>query len=212
MSIKFDSKRDELVNLVVSALDADCLAEAFALLKASSIWTVSDLKLLDANDWRALFPKPTVRAQLQAAVDFVAVEAVMATTVEKGVPPVGRRNRLACCEASHDRVYCRGHGINAKPLLWETDGKVYCFGTSTPLCGDDLHDPIAEAIAVHAHKERIMNARAKRRRQEAAVQPKPVTIITKDDNEPFTIKRNRQRQDHTEHVEAPSEEWTTWLT
>ena len=182
------------------------------------VWTVSDLKLLDANDWRALFPKPTVRAQLQAAVDFVAVEAVMATTVEKGVPPVGR-NHLACCEASHDRVHCRGHVINAKPLLWETDGKVYCFGTWTPLCGDDLHDPIAEAIAVHAHKERIMNARAKRRRQEAAVQPlvsqsqqpKPVTIITKDDNEPFTIKRNRQRQDHTEHVEAPSEEWTKWL-
>ena len=58
--------------------------------------------------------------------------------------------------ASHDRAHCRGHVINAKPLLWEADGKVYCFGTWAPLCGDELHDPIAEAIAVHAHKERII--------------------------------------------------------
>ena len=182
-----------------------------------------------APAWIALrLPNNNVRARLQAAtMDAVGmktavvagnatvppllavpVAALVAATVADTDCDGGALAR--CCRVGHDSEHCRGHRTKVAPLLWRTGGKVFCFGVWTPPPGGDTHDPMAEAIALYERKERIRKARAKRRRHEAVTSQQPLFIVNKEGNEPSTVARTRQRQDHSEHT-APSEEWTAWL-
>ena len=222
---------NSLCNLVLDTVSLSDIASTLEALRSANICSLTALRniVIDPPAWIALrLPNNNVRARLQAAtMDAVGMEtavvagnatvppllavpvaALVAATVADTDCDGGALAR--CCRVGHDSEHCRGHRTKVAPLLWRTGGKVFCFGVWTPPPGGDTHDPMAEAIALYERKERIRKARAKRRRHEAATSQQPLFIVNKEGNEPSTVARTRQRQDHSEHT-APSEEWTAWL-